>query len=184
MPRLLEADEPGTSGRAEDGQPSRVLYIGHLPHGFYEKQLLGYFSQFGKVTRVRVSRSKKTAKAKHYAFVEFQHPEVARVAADAMDGYFLFTQKLVVKLMPASKVHPQLFVGSNRKFRVIPWRAIERSRHDRERSAEEHATHVARVIAKDKRRQAKIEKAGIEYDYPSLTEAMPLKPRKVVFSDE
>jgi len=45
-----------------------------------------FFSQFGKLTRVRLSRNKKTGKAKHYAFLEFQYPEVAQVAADAMDG--------------------------------------------------------------------------------------------------
>jgi len=39
-----------------------------------------------------VSRSKKTAKAKHYAFLEFQHPDVAQIAAQTMDGYFLFKQ--------------------------------------------------------------------------------------------
>lgn len=31
-------------------------------------------------------------KAKHYAFLEFHLPEVAHIAADAMDGYFLFKQ--------------------------------------------------------------------------------------------
>lgn len=41
---------------------------------------------------MRVSRSKKTGKAKHYAFLEFQHPDVAAIAADTMDGYFLFKQ--------------------------------------------------------------------------------------------
>lgn len=173
----------GSSGRATEDDLARVLYIGHLPHGFYEKQLLGYFSQFGKVTRVRVSRSKKTARAKHYAFVQFQHPEVAKVAADAMDGYFLFTQRLVVKLMPASKVHPKLFVGGNRKFRVVPWRKIERRRHGRERTPEEHAVRVARLIAKDKRRQLRIAAAGIEYEYPSLAEGVPIKPHKVLFDD-
>ena len=47
--------------RKVDDSPLRrgVIYIGHLPHGFYETQLKGYFSQFGKVTKVHVSRSKK-----------------------------------------------------------------------------------------------------------------------------
>jgi nucleolar protein 15 len=36
-----------------------VLYIGHIPHGFYEEQMKGFFGQFGIVTRVRLSRSKK-----------------------------------------------------------------------------------------------------------------------------
>jgi hypothetical protein len=31
-------------------------------------------------------------KAKHYAFLEFHLPEVAQIAAGAMDGYFLFKQ--------------------------------------------------------------------------------------------
>lgn len=35
-----------------------IVYIGHLPHGFYEEQMQDYFKQFGKVTRVRVARSK------------------------------------------------------------------------------------------------------------------------------
>lgn len=36
-----------------------VVYLGHLPHGFFEEQIKDYFKQFGSVTRVRVSRSKK-----------------------------------------------------------------------------------------------------------------------------
>lgn len=34
-----------------------VVYFSHLPHGFYEDQLKGYCSQFGKVTGVYVPRS-------------------------------------------------------------------------------------------------------------------------------
>ena len=36
-----------------------VIYVGHLPHGFFESQLKDYFSQFGTVTKVHVSRNKK-----------------------------------------------------------------------------------------------------------------------------
>ena len=53
------------------------------------------------MTKVRLSRNKKTGKAKHYAFLEFQYPEVAAVAAEAMDGYMMFKQKLSVHVMPA-----------------------------------------------------------------------------------
>ncbi len=49
---------------------------------------------------MRLSRNKKTGKAKHYAFLEFQYPEVAQIAADAMDGYFMFKQKIVAKVLP------------------------------------------------------------------------------------
>lgn len=47
---------------------------------------------------MRLSRNKRTGKAKHYAFLEFQYPEVAQIAAEAMDGYFMFSQKLRVKV--------------------------------------------------------------------------------------
>jgi nucleolar protein 15 len=36
-----------------------VVYVGHLPKGFNEKELRGFFEQFGKVTKLRVSRSAK-----------------------------------------------------------------------------------------------------------------------------
>lgn len=40
------------------GKPG-VVYVGHLPHGFYEEQLVSYFSQFGAVDKVKVARNKK-----------------------------------------------------------------------------------------------------------------------------
>jgi len=36
-----------------------VLYLGRIPHGFYEVQMKDYFTQFGEVTRVRLSRNKR-----------------------------------------------------------------------------------------------------------------------------
>ena len=36
-----------------------IIYLGRIPHGFYEDQLRAYFSQFGTITRLRVSRNKK-----------------------------------------------------------------------------------------------------------------------------
>lgn len=36
-----------------------VIYLGHIPHGFYEEEMKSYFSQFGTVTRLKLYRSKK-----------------------------------------------------------------------------------------------------------------------------
>ena len=41
-----------------------VVYLGHVPHGFYEKEMRAFFSQFGAVTRLRLSRSKRTGRSK------------------------------------------------------------------------------------------------------------------------
>jgi nucleolar protein 15 len=73
------------TNEADDGRG--VIYIGHLPFGFFEQQLKGFFTQFGTVTRVRVSRNPKTGRSRHYGFVEFLERDVAVIAADTMDGY-------------------------------------------------------------------------------------------------
>lgn len=41
--------------------PPGVIYVGHLPLGLFEPQLKTYFEQFGKVLRLRLSRSKKVS---------------------------------------------------------------------------------------------------------------------------
>ena len=99
--------------------------------------LAGFFSQFGTVINRKVSRNKKTGKAKHYAFVEFQLPEVAAIAAEALNGYMLFTQKLVCHVLKASEVHKELFKGTNRRFRKVNWQQIEEKRHNQERTPEQ-----------------------------------------------
>ena len=96
-----------------------------------------FFGQFGVVTNVRVSRNKTTGKSKHYAFVEFQSAEVAAIAAEAMDGYFMFKQKLVCQLMPSESVHKELFKGANKKFRPPPRQKLERQRLHRPRTPEQ-----------------------------------------------
>jgi nucleolar protein 15 len=38
-----------------------VVYLGRIPHGFYEEEMHSYFSQFGKVLQLRLSRNKKVS---------------------------------------------------------------------------------------------------------------------------
>ena len=90
-----------------------------IPHGFFEDQLKGFFSQFGDVKRWRVSRSKKSAKSKGYAFVEFAHAEVAAIAADAMNGYLMFKQALKCHVMKKDDVHPKLFTDRNKQMKKV-----------------------------------------------------------------
>lgn len=81
-----------------------LILIRNLPHGFFEEQLKEYFSQFGKVTRIRLARSKRTTRSRGYAFIEFQYPEVAEIAAEAMNNYMMF-KKLIktVNIPPAEQ---------------------------------------------------------------------------------
>lgn len=86
-----------------------VVYISHLPHGFYEDQLTKYFKQFGEVTRVKVGRSQTTGKSKGYGFVEFRLPEVAQIAAETMDNYLMFQKLLKTVYIPPEKQKFNLF---------------------------------------------------------------------------
>lgn len=85
-------------------QQGGVLYIGRIPHGFYEPEMMAYFSQFGTVTRLRISRSKKTGRSRHYGFIEFASPEVAQIVQETMDNYLLFGHLLKVKTIPPTEI--------------------------------------------------------------------------------
>mmetsp|Transcript_137765 Transcript_137765/g.343857 ORF Transcript_137765/g.343857 Transcript_137765/m.343857 type:complete len:340 (-) Transcript_137765:57-1076(-) len=111
-----EEDDEGSAAAAASDQPRGVIYIGHIPQGFYEPQMRKYFSQFGKVTRVRHSRSKKNAASKGYGWIEFAEEAVAKIAQQTMDGYLMFGKKLKCEMVPPDKVHPSLFKNSNKRM--------------------------------------------------------------------
>lgn len=87
-----------------------AVYIGHIPHGFYEEEMRDYFSQFGVVTRVRIARSKRTGNCKGYGFVEFKNAEVAKIVADTMNNYLMFSRLLKCRYIPPEEQHEKLFV--------------------------------------------------------------------------
>lgn len=144
----------------------RVIYVGHVPHGFYEAQMKEYFGQFGEVTRVKVSRNKKTGKSKHYAFVEFKHPEVAEIVAESMNNYLLANQVLKIELLAPEKVHPKTFEGTGTKFKTVPWQRRAAATHNRERTEAETRKRNAELVKAEEKRRAKIAAAGIDYDFP------------------
>lgn len=53
-----------------------VIYLGHIPHGFFEDQMKDYFSQFGRVTKVRLARSSKVRIFHIYLFVPIIHKDI------------------------------------------------------------------------------------------------------------
>lgn len=57
--------------------------------------MLAYFKQFGKVSSLRICRSRATGRSKGYGFVEFANSEVAKIAAETMDNYLMFNRRLI-----------------------------------------------------------------------------------------
>ncbi len=109
------------------------MYIGHIPHGFYEKEMKSYFSQFGKIKRLRLARSKATGKYKGYGFLEFENESVAKIAAETMNNYLMFNKILKCHLIPKDKLHENAFKNSNRLFNV-PIKSLFRRKYNKLKS--------------------------------------------------
>lgn len=128
-----------------------------------------YFSQFGRVKRLRLSRNKKTGASKHYAFVEFQSGEVADIVARTMDNYLLFGHILKCKLIPTEQVNANLFKGASERFKVDP--RNKKAGLQMERGVE-RAQWEKRVESENKRRtgrnKALKEEFGYEFSAPTL----------------
>ncbi|KAJ4793236.1 MKI67 FHA domain-interacting nucleolar phosphoprotein-like, partial [Rhynchospora pubera] len=169
---------------AEPVNKSTVLYIGHIPHGFYEEQMEGFFKQFGTVKRLRIARNRKTGKSKHYGFLEFTNPEVAKVVADEMNNYLLFEHNLQIQLVPPEKVHPKLWKGVNRSIEPVNLVEVARRRHNKERTLQEHQKMVQAILKRDEKRRKRIKEAGIDYECPELVGKIQPKAKKIKFSDD
>ncbi|KAG8950291.1 hypothetical protein FRC03_012918 [Tulasnella sp. 419] len=141
-----------------------VIYLGRIPHGFYEDQMKEYFTQFGDVTRLRLSRNKKTGKSKHYAFIEFTSASVAQIVSETMDNYLLTGHILTCKVIPKDKLHPKLWIGANKKYKQIPHDRIERVKHNKDRTEEQQKRAEDRLLKRQRLKQDKLAKLGIKYD--------------------
>ncbi|KAE8581690.1 hypothetical protein XENTR_v10024896 [Xenopus tropicalis] len=143
-----------------------VIYIGHIPRALYEPQLREYFSQFGTVTRLRLSRSKKTGNSKGYAYVEFECDEVAKIVADTMNNYLFCERLLKCEFVPPEKVHPRLFIGCTAKFRKPTKPAV--SRYNKRRSEAEQKKMTQRMLSKENKVRKRLAEKGIDYDFPGF----------------
>ncbi|KAE8350352.1 hypothetical protein BDV28DRAFT_40614 [Aspergillus coremiiformis] len=151
-----EAEEPGT------------VYVGRIPHGFYEHQMKAYFSQFGDISRLRLSRNRITGSSKHYAFIEFTSTSVAKVVAATMDNYLMYGHILKCKYVPQEQLHPELWKGANRRFKRTPWNRIEKKRLEKGKTREQWSD---RIVREQKRRLAKakhLKALGYELELPQL----------------
>ncbi|XP_027925906.1 uncharacterized RNA-binding protein C1827.05c-like isoform X2 [Vigna unguiculata] len=144
-----------------------VLYISRIPHGFYEKEMEGYFGQFGTIKRLRVARNKK----------------VAKIVADTMHNYLLFEHLLQVHVVPPEHVHSRLWKGFSYRHKPLDYVQIERKRHDKVRTLEEHKKLVERIVRHDQKRRKRIEAAGIDYECPEIMGNIQPAPKKIKFDD-
>ncbi|RPA75496.1 hypothetical protein BJ508DRAFT_193756, partial [Ascobolus immersus RN42] len=143
-----------------------IIILERVPHGFYEQEMKSYFSQFGEVTRLRLSRNKKTGRSKHYAFLEFSNESVAEIVADTMNNYLLFGH--ILKCRVLKELEPEqiekLFKGANKRFKVIPRSKLAKRDNDKAKPEERWQKLVVREEQRRQEKKAQLEKLGIDYD--------------------
>uniref|UniRef100_A0A493T5F0 Nucleolar protein interacting with the FHA domain of MKI67 n=1 Tax=Anas platyrhynchos platyrhynchos TaxID=8840 RepID=A0A493T5F0_ANAPP len=143
-----------------------VVYVGHLPRGLCEPQLREYFGQFGTVTRLRLSRSKKTGGSKGYGFIEFESDDVAKIVADTMNNYLFSERLLKCQFVPPEKVREDLFKNSERMFQKPSQPAVKR--YNKIRSLAEKAKMAKRLLQKENRLRKRLAERGIKYSFPGF----------------
>lgn len=150
-----------------------VLYVGHLPRGLCEPQLKSYFQQFGKVSRLRVSRSKKTGRSKGYGYVEFECDEVAKIVAETMNNYLMGERLIKCHVIPPEKVHKKLFVGSMKVFKKPKQPAV--SRYNKELPVDDMKKLGEKLLSKESKLRKRLAAKGIDYDFPGFAAQVPAK---------
>lgn len=151
----------GSSSSSTDKNASddvdNVVYLGHIPSGFFETEIRNFFSQFGKVRRIKLFRSKKTGNSKGYAFVQFETMDVATIAAEAMDGYMFGDRKLVAHVVQKDKCHSGMFLPYKEK--------VPRVTKDRSDETEEETVkrEYSKVLRSEKKKMKKIQASGLEF---------------------
>ena len=153
-----------------------VIHISRLPHEYTERELRAFFGQFGKILKLRLSRSPKTARSRGYGYIQFELPEVARIAAEATNNYFIAGRPIRVEVMNPEAVLPGLFLGAHHKL-VDPMKrraAVVRKGHNKMT----HAISTTRVLKRDTARTAKLAAAGVEYEFVRRVITKRPKPQK------
>ncbi|KAI4720813.1 RNA-binding domain-containing protein [Aureobasidium sp. EXF-10727] len=168
VPNMKEVRKQLKDAQQDDENTPGVIYIGRLPHGFFEAQMREYFSQFGDITHLRMARNKLTGRSKHYAFIEFGSAAVAEIVAKTMDKYLLFGHLLQVRRVPAEQVHEKLWKGEGGRFKVMPRNKIEGGMLKRGTTREGWEKRIERETEARNKKAAQLKELGYDFEMPSL----------------
>ncbi|KAH9492400.1 hypothetical protein Btru_051022 [Bulinus truncatus] len=157
----------------EDDRLPGVVYIGHIPHGFYEKEIKQYFSQFGKVLGVKVSRSKKNGNAKGYAFVKFKYSAVAKTVAETCHNYLFFNKLLKCQYKPLSEVHPKTFVTYPLKPNLK-----KKREHNNNKPEDKLKSSLSKSIKRQEGKLKKLKDLGLDLKLSDILDVPDSKGKK------
>lgn len=75
---------PVNRGTEEDRARSTTLFVGNIPYGFEDRDVMGLFDRFGRLRTCHVPLDRNTRRNKGFAFVEFEQ------RLDAEDAFFKY----------------------------------------------------------------------------------------------
>jgi RNA recognition motif-containing protein len=164
---------------------STTLTVGsRIPHGFYEHQMREYFSQFGTISKLRLSRNRRTGKSKHFAFIEFESDDVAKIVANAMDNYLMFGHILKCKYAPQDTLHPSLWKGANKRFRKVPYTMLEKRALEAPKTSKHWEEKNAREQKKREQKAEKMKELGYDMKLPTLKEPKEVLQQRKLQNEE
>lgn len=121
------------------------------------------------MTKLRLSRNRQTGASKHFAFVQFESAEVAKIVAKTMDNYLMFGHILKCKFAPEETLHPDVWKGANRRYRKIPHNKIEGKWLDSPKTKEYWAAKIEREQQKREAKAEKLKELGYQIEVPKMT---------------
>lgn len=142
-----------------------VICLSNVPHGFYEREMQGFFSQFGEIVRLRLSRNLRTFKPRGYAFIQFKVHEVAEIVQQTMNNYILCEKVLRCELLQPEKVHDDMFHPKLMRKRVIDFRKVELRKQKLPKTKEQKEKRVHSLLRKEKKKRSKLRDLGIQYEF-------------------
>lgn len=170
------ADQQGGKPAWKD-QGKGVVYLSHIPEGFCEEEMNSYFSQFGRVTRLNLVRSKKTGKPKGYAFIEFLYSEVAQVVAETMNNYLMCGKLLKAEYIPGDRTYRGMFRNLHIRPDKCPRRQSQKKwvqNINKKLTPEEEAGVVLHETRRLNKLKKQLEKSGINLDCQIEGGSLPL----------
>jgi len=157
-----------------------VVYVGHVPHGFYEFQLRRYFEQYGDVTRVRLSRSPKAGVSKGYAFLQFRDPEVAVAVAEEVNSTLIGGRVVQVQALAPESVHPKIWRGLG-----VHLKRVDENRRisgtvpgTTPLPKTDLFTQLQKAVKVEKKHNKHLESAGIDYKFTGAQDQLKLFRQK------
>jgi len=142
-----------------------ILYISHVPHGFFEKQMGDFFNQFGTVTNLRLARSSKTGQSSGYAFIEFKYSEVAKVVSETMNNYLMFNKIMKCEMLPKERMSQAVFmnkINPSKPPGLLRRRASKKLLNS-VKSVAEDEKRIKKQLSKLSKKQKQLAAAGIDY---------------------